>query len=229
MFASSRPVPFEPYGRRRRRGVPRWLLLLLLGTAIGAGAVVFVQERYLPPRLSADESTQLRESYQQAETERRRLEHDLAETSKRLNATLGENKSLADALAESRSTAERLRQDVASVIDALPPDPRGGAVQVRAARLDAERGALTYDVLLSRERSGAKALSGVMQLVVSGSSARGADARVAGEPVALSIAGHQSLRGSMPLPEGYKPRQATINVLDRVDGKLLGKRVINVK
>src|SRR5439155_11951312 len=55
MFGQSKAVIFEPYGRRRsRRTVPRWLVLLLSGIVVGAGGVVFVQERYLPPRLSAD-------------------------------------------------------------------------------------------------------------------------------------------------------------------------------
>ena len=60
MFGQFKPIAFEPYGRRRsRRLVPRWLVLLTLGAAIGAGGVVLVQERYLPPRLSADASAEL--------------------------------------------------------------------------------------------------------------------------------------------------------------------------
>ena len=60
MLGRSRPVEFNPYGRRRsRRRFPRWLLLLLVGVAVGAGGVVLVQERYLPPRLSAEASTRL--------------------------------------------------------------------------------------------------------------------------------------------------------------------------
>ena len=46
MLGSSKPVVFDPYGgRRKRRGVPRWLVLLLLGIAAGAGGVIYVQER----------------------------------------------------------------------------------------------------------------------------------------------------------------------------------------
>jgi hypothetical protein len=36
------------------------------------------------------------------------------------------------------------------------------------------------------------------------------------------------VRGSVPLPQGFKPRQTTIHVLDKVGGKLMGLRVINI-
>ena len=229
MFGQSRPVVLESYGRRRSRRVPRWLLLLVSGIAIGAGGVVFVQERYLPPRLSADETVQLRQSFEQADSERARLRNDLAETSKRLDAALAENKNGAGELSASRQTTERLRESLDFVAETLPPDPRGGTVEVRAARFTLAGGKLAYDVLLYRERPGGKPLTGVVQFVLAGESARGSTSTVSTKPVAVSVGHHESLGGSLVLPDGFKPRQATVNVLDRVDGKLLGMRVIYVK
>jgi hypothetical protein len=49
------------------------------------------------------------------------------------------------------------------------------------------------------------------------------------EPVAIKVGEYESVRGTAPLPDGFKPRQTTIQVLDRVDGKRVGMRVINVK
>ena len=56
--------------------MPRWLVLLLTGIAIGAAGVIVVQERYLPPRLSATESTELHQSFEQADKDRTRLKAD---------------------------------------------------------------------------------------------------------------------------------------------------------
>ena len=229
MFGRRQPVLFNSYGsRRRRRLVPGWLLLMLLGLVIGAAAVIVVQERYLPPRLSADASAQLRDSFERADAERVRLQIDLAETTKRLDGALAERKTLAADLGSSNDTAKRLREDVASLMASLPPDPRSGPVSIRAARFAVDGGALAYDVVLSRDRTNGKPLGGVMQLIVSGPVGKGGEERIALEPVPISVGSYESVRGSLPLPQGFRPQQTTIQVLDRVGGKLLGMRVLYV-
>jgi hypothetical protein len=228
MFGSSKPIPFDPYGRRRSRlRVPRWLVLMLLGIGLGVGAVVYVQERYLPPRLTAHASAQLHESFQRADAERQRLQAELTATADRLRGTLEDNKRLALQAGTQGETAQRLRQDIASLVASLPPDPRKGPVAVRAARFEVQGDTLAYHVVLSRERGGANPFGGVMQLVVAGQSGRAGDT-VALDPVPVSVGLYDTVRGSVPLPRGFKPRQTTIQVLDKVGGKLMGLRVINV-
>lgn len=231
MLGRSRPIPFNPYGRRRSGfRLPRWLVLLLLGTAAGGAGVIVVQERYLPPRLSAPASVKLSAAFEQAEAERLRLKAELEATAKRLDSSLAEKKQLSDDLAASRASTTQLREDLSSVVAALPPDPRGGGgVEVRAGRFAVKAGSLAYDVVLSRDRGTGKPMAGVMQLIVLGEGARGADVSVPLKPIALSIGSHQVVRGAVPLPDGVRPRQATIQVLDRVGGRLLGMRVILVK
>ena len=227
--SSSKPIPFDPYGssRRSRRGVPRWLLLLVLGIALGAGGLVLVQERYLPPRLSADASTRLRESYERADAERKRLQTELDAASSRLRGTLDENKRLASEASARNEAVQHLRQDLGALVATLPPDPRGTPVAVRAARFEVQGNALAYNVVLSRERAGATPFGGVMQLVVAGASGR-ADDVVRLAPVPVSVGLYDTVRGTLPLPPGFKPRQTTVQVLDKVGGKLMGMRVINV-
>jgi hypothetical protein len=230
MLGSFKPVAFEPYGQRRTRALlPRGLLLLLVGAALGAGGFVLVQERYLAPRLSADASAQLQKSYEQADADRTRLKTEVDGTTQRLEGALAEHKGLTNQLAASRETIERLQADVASLIAALPSDPRGGPIEVRAARFSVDGSTLAYDVVLSRERADGKPFVGVMQLTVAGESARGGESSVTLKPVAVTIGKYENLRGQQPLPEGFKPRRTTINVLDRIDGKPLGMRVMHVK
>lgn len=204
-------------------------MLLVAGTAIGAAGVVFVQERYLPPRLSADASAELQRSFETANADRMRLQAELSATAKRLDAALADKTGLADALAAARGETERLRQDVASLVAALPPDPRGGAVEVRAARFTHDGDTLGYDVVLTQRSRGGKPLTGVLQLVVAGNSARGPEQSLTLEPLDITMRSHESLRGSVPLPAGFTPRQATISVRDRPHGQQLGRRVVNVR
>ena len=242
MSASFKPVAFDPYGRRRARvRVPRWLLLLLLGVGVGAGGVIYVQEELLPPRLSASASSELRAAFEAADSERARLRGELADTSKQLQAALAEGKNAANDAAASRTTIEQLRADIAELVEVLPPDPRGGAIEVRAAKFAARDGGLAYDVVLSRPaRAGAKPMAVTMQLVVSGEANRGNNGGVGGSgtaaanvvsaaPIAITVGTHESLRGHVQLPAGFAPRQATIRLLDKPGGRQLGMRVLPVK
>jgi hypothetical protein len=229
MLGKFKPVAFDRYGRRKRAGVPRWLVLLLLGIATGAAGVIYVQESHLPPRLSYDASTRLKAAYEKAEGERQRLARELEETGGQLEKALAENGKLTDELAGSRRTVDGLRADVATLVAALPPDPRGGTVAVRAGRFRAAEGRLAYDVLLTRDGTGARALGGQMQLVLSGQSARGGETTVTLPPVSVSIGTHQSVTGEAPLPGGFTPQQATVRVTDGPGGALLGMRVLYVR
>jgi hypothetical protein len=233
MFGNSKPVVFKPYSRRRAsRRPPRWLVLLLAGVTVGAGGVLVAQERYLPPRLSAEASAQLNRAYEQSERDRLGLAGELSTATEQLGTALAETKRLADELAASRASAAQWRDDLTTAVAALPPDPRGSAVEVRAARFTARGGVLDYEVVLTRraatDRSPAKPWVGVMQLVLEGESERGSPNRITLKPTALSIDGLQVLRGTQPLPDDFKPRQATIQVLDRSAGQLLGMRVLRV-
>ncbi len=230
MFGSSKPVVFERYGRRRSRWrLPRWLLLLVLGLAAGAAAVLFVQQRYLPPRLSAQESTALRTAYAQADTERKDLREQLARTRQELEASQAAKRKQDEELAAPRAVAARLRDDMAALVAALPPDPRGGAVEVRAARFEAKGGALAYDLVFTRAREASNPLAALVKMNVAGQSAKGTETAVALAPVEASIGAQALVRGSLPLPEGFKPRQVTVQVVERAGGKPLGMRVLAVK
>jgi hypothetical protein len=222
-----KPVAFDPYGRKRStRRLPRWLVWLVLGAAAGAGGVIAVQERALPPRLSAAESTALRSQLAQAEQDRDRARRDLAATTQKLDATVAERKAIADELAADRERTKNARADQDFLIAALPPDPRGGVVEVRAARFSRERNELNYEILLTRAK-GSTPLAGVMQFVVTGL-AGGVERHITLEPIKVSLGAHQSLRGSVQLPDAFMPKRTTVSVFDRPGGKQLGMRVLYV-
>ena len=229
MFArSSPPVIVDSYSARRaRKKLPRWLLLLAAGIAAGAAGVLLAQERWLPPRLSAAESARLGSAFDQADRERLQLRQQLAEAQARLQQAQAQAQQLGDADQARRRELAALREDFAALVDALPPDPRGGAVQVRAARLRSEGGKLAYDIVLTRS-SGAP-WNGVLQLVLSGGAGNNANASARLEPLPLRIERHASLRGSRPLPAGFDARQVSIQVLDRPQGQLMGMRVMNLR
>jgi hypothetical protein len=230
MFGRSKPVVLN-YGRRRNDWrPPRWLVLLALGVAGGASGMWVVQKKLLPPRLSAQASADLRSAFEQADAERKSLKTQLATTTQQLEAAQATGKRQSEELAAPRAAAQKLRDDMTALIAALPPDPRGGAVEVRTARFAVQGNALAYDVVLTRDAAAAaKAMNGVMQLNVLGLNARGAETTVAIKPVDVSLEGHALVRGSAALPEGVRARQVTVQVLDAPGGKPLGMRVMTVR
>lgn len=230
MLGQFKPVVLEPAGTRRaRRGPPRWLLVLLTGIAVGAGGVLLVQSRYQAPRMSPEESTEMRAGFEQAERERKRLEAELGTATQRLQAALAEKKTLADEAAKSRLAADGLREDVAALLAALPPDTRGGPIEVRAGRFTVESGKLAYNIVLSRRKPEGAGFNGVVQLIVSGATGGTGNTTFISNPLPFSVDRHQTLRGTVPMPDGFKPKQATIKVLDRIDGKQQGTRVMFVE
>ncbi len=230
LFRRDGPVVFErhAYGRRRSRSVPPWLLWLLAGIVVGAGGLFYAQEEYLPPRLTAAESQQLQARVGQLDAQRQRLQGALEKATAEAKAAQDGSERLAAELADARQSVERLRADLALFDEVLPPDPRGGAVAVRAAKFANDGGRLAYHVLLTRERKGGKPFAGVMELAVAGDRA-GRNETIDLGPVEVSLAGYQHLRGSLPLPAGFAARQVTIRVLDRTGGAMQGMRVINVR
>ena len=229
MFGRSREVVFSYNRKRTRWRLPRWLLLLMAGVLLGAAAVVLVHERYLPPRLSAAESAALRSQFEQADVERHRLRLDLAGAQKRLEDTLLQQQAGAEALAASLASAARSRDELTAVVTALPPDPRGGAVAVRAGRFTVKGAELEYNLVLTRERALGKPVPGTLQLLVAGESERGVQGVVTPKPIPVLLGSHAVLRGSLALPAGFKPRQTTIQVFDQPAGRPLGMRVLAIQ
>lgn len=228
MLGRPKPVVFDPYGRRRTRRFPPWLAWLLTGAALGVAGVLYVQSEHLPARLSAGESQALRNEFEAAESQRQRLSAELAETTQRLQAAEAERQRLALDLSAAQDTVSRQRDGLLALVEALPPDPRGGAVAVRAARFSAAPGRLSYELVLTRDGA-TRPLDAAVQFVLAGVDDKGVQARRSLDALPVTLGRVESLRGQVPLPDGFTARQATVRITDRSGAQLLGLRVMNVR
>jgi hypothetical protein len=231
MLRRSKPTVFKPVPYQRERSprrVPRWLIILLLGIAIGAGGLWYAQEQYMPPRLSAAESSQLKADLEQAGRDRDRLSGELKDTSEKLAATEAEGRKAQADLASARQSVERLQKDLTQFVQALPPDPRGGPIGIRAASFAPTGGQLSYHVIFTRQRKGDDSFKGVMQLVVTGTRAAGREESVSLPTVPLAMESFQHLSGNVAMPEGMVPREIMIRVLRGAGGEMVAMRVFKV-
>lgn len=230
MFGRSRSIVFDPYRRQRRRGVlPRWAWLLIAGLVLGASGVIVAQERWLPPRLSASESTRLRHAFEQADDDRNRLQQTLDRTTRERDEASQARDALARQLERLAVRVKAFDGDLAFAVDALPPDPREAPVQVRALQVSARDGTLRYAAALSHGTGGGRALDGVLQWVVNGPGADGRERSVDLQPVALRVEPQDVVRGELPLPSGFTPRQATLRIVEAGSGRRLGMRIVPIR
>lgn len=230
MFGQSKPVVIDRYASRRSRNpIPNWLWLLIFGALLGAGTVIYVQEKHLPPRLTTAESTKLQSAFDSTEQERERLAADLARTKADLQKALDEKNAATAALATSQTDSRLMRASVDALVALLPPDPRGTPIQVRAARFSVAGEQLGYNVVLSRAQAGTTAFNGEMQLLMSGKTSGGAEAVIPLGPVKVAIGSYEIASGTLTMPAGFVPREATIRVLDGPAGRLAGMRVMYVR
>lgn len=227
MFGRSRPVVFDPYRHHRRRArLPAWLWTLIFGLVAGAVGTVVAQQRWLPERLSAADSARLRTSLRDLQADRDRLQGELQEAAAQRDAARAGQQTLQGAHDVIAARASGWDQDLAFLVDALPPDPRDGAVAVRAVRAVARGSVLHYALALSHE---GRPIDGVLTLAAEGQAADGRAQRVDLPPVELRIAARHVERGEAALPPGFEPAQLTMRVAERAGGRRLGMRVARVQ
>lgn len=227
MFGRSKSAAFKPYalrsGRQSRR-IPAWLVWLLLGIFVGIGAVLFVQQNYLPPRLTAAESARLTQQLAQLQVALGSSQSQLEAANTDIARREAERAELVANLEQARTALQPLQNDVMLLLEALPADPRGGDVQIRAARFFNDNEALDYHVVLTREGQGQ--LRGAVQFVVEGRYPNGHTATVELEPLPITLGSFDNVHGQQPLPDGMRARQVTIRVLDQGQ-RQQAMRVIN--
>ena len=181
-----------------------------------------MQQRVLPPRLSVEDPNGCRTSTS-TPTSTASARSELASLKARFETATAEGRKREEELAAARQALEP-RADTAVLVAALPPDPRGGDVEVRAARFQASGSTLEYDLVLTRRGGpGAAARRAAARFTVAGSPPAGARPRWR-SPVALSV-GAQRCCAARSLPEDFRPRQTTV-VGDRPRQRALGMRVL---
>ncbi|WP_019938392.1 DUF6776 family protein [Bordetella sp. FB-8] len=217
IFGSSRENVFKssPYASRRRaRRMPRWLMLLLVGVALGVSGVLFLQHNYGPRQLTVEESNKLLSDLQAITLERQSLQTQLSHVrSERDRIQSSQKKASAD-LAQANGRIATLTQTLQILQDAVPADPRGGNIGVRWGEITAGNGVVNYRVLVMREQAGnAPAFQGQLAVELSGTRNGRADT-FASPPLAFTLDRLAPLQGSISLPDGFVPQKATLRVSD---------------
>lgn len=207
-----KPSVYNP-GKRTRR-MPRWLVLLCFGVVLGAGGVLFLQANYGPQRLTVEESETLHSDLNRANVDRQQLQGALSEAERQRDAAQTSREQAQTALVQARNSIDTLNRDMSLFQEAIPPDPRGGPIGVRAADWTREPGKLGYKILVMNDQPQGRSFKGSVQLVIQGRYNNGRTNTLTSDPVPLTLERYAQVSGDYETPAGFTPRQVTIRVLD---------------
>ena len=232
LFSSKKRAVFQPtaYGNtRRKRGVPRWLMLILTGIVLGAGGVLFVQKSYGPTLLTVEESERLHQDLNSANIDKQRLQSLLDQQTRDLGQTQTtlDNQNLQ--VEQLQAQLASVEQDVQMLVADIPPDPRGTSPGIRSAVLTSEPGTLNYQILVMQDDPSAKAFEGKMTLVVEGRYPNGRTNTVTLDPIDFSVGHYKYVKGSIALPDNLTGRQVTIRITEGDNTRLSATRIIRVR
>lgn len=232
LFSSNKRVVFQPtaYGStRRRRGIPRWLVLILTGIVLGAGGVLFLQKSYGPPRLTAEESERLHQDLNSANIDKQRLQSQLAQQTRDLEEARGTLAGQNDRLEQLQARVTSLQEDIQMLVKDIPPDPRGTSPGIRAAEFSSESGTLNYQVLVMQDNPSASTYEGRLTFVVEGRYPNGRGNTITLDPIEFNVDHYKYLKGAVPLPDGLTGRLVTIRITQGDSTRLSATRTIRVR
>lgn len=230
MFGSSKRKAFRPtaYGNSRRRGIPRWLVLILTGIVLGAGGLLFLQKSYGPTRLTVEQSEQLHYDLNSANLDRQRLQSQLNQHVQELKESHSRIQSQDSDLRELQAEIDKLGTDVALFVATAPEDPRGTSPGIRAVNLNYAGGQLDYHILVMQNAGQTAPFNGEVTLTASGRYANGRSGNEQLTPFPISLERYTHLQGTVEVPEGFTPREVTIQIRPAGSERVVAMRVIRI-
>lgn len=230
MFGSSKRQAFRPtaYGSSRRRGIPRWLVLLVTGIVIGAGGLLFLQKSYGPTRLTVEQSEQLHYDLNSANMDKQRLQTQLNQHAQELKDARARIETQDAELERRQAEIDRLNSDVALFTETAPEDPRGTSPGIRAVSFRYAEGQLDYHILVMQDADKAQPFTGEVTLTAAGRYSNGRGGNVELTPFPVSLERYTHLQGTLEVPEGFTPREVTIQIRAEGSDRVSAMRVIRV-
>lgn len=231
MLGSKRPV-FKPtaygHGRRKRR-IPRWLVLMITGMVLGAGGLLFIQKSYGPPKLTVEQSQNLHDEINSVKAESQRLQSQITLAERERTESLAKVESIQGSLENHDSIVNALKNDITLFADAMPADPRNTSPGIRAATLKNDEGKLGYTVLLMQDGEDTPMFKGTMNFNVMGRYPNGRNGYIDLDPIEVEFGRYEHAQGSVELPSSMVARQVTIQIFPEGSQREAARRIINVQ
>ncbi|HLU00516.1 MAG TPA: hypothetical protein VKZ70_12330, partial [Burkholderiaceae bacterium] len=117
---------------------------------------------------------------------------------------------------------------VALFVETAPSDPRGTSPGIRAVSFNFDNGQLDYHILVMQDADKVKPFTGEVTLVAAGRYSNGRNGTVELAPFPISLERYTHLQGTVEVPEGFTPREITIQIRAEGSDRVVAMRVIRV-
>lgn len=230
LFGSSkRTFKPTPYGAtRKKRRIPRWLILMLTGVVLGSGGLLFVQKSYGPTLLTTEQAEALRQELNSTHLEKQRLQSQVD----RQTHEIDELRTSLDKQTQRASAAEKSLNEMAANIqvlaDAVPPDPRGTSPGIRAADFTTADGQLVYSLLVMQKSAQDPSFKGKMDFAVQGRYPNGNTTTIDMPVGDIEVGYYNAFNGQAELPRAFTPTQVTVRVRDQAE-RIAATRTLRVR
>jgi hypothetical protein len=212
-----KPAPYDT--RRGSRGLPGWLILLMVGILLGGGGVLFLQASYGEKRLSIAETQKMTVELKNLSIEKQTLQTRVDEAQKTLDTEVRKRDAQLSALKSDLSKAEGiiapLREQLDVFAKTLPFDPRFGPIGVSTSQIIQEKNStkLSYLVWLLQEDAQKPEFKGWLELSFEGRYANGRVETVTLPRVEVKLKHYLHITGTTELPAGFTATRANAKVI----------------
>lgn len=234
MFGSSKRAVFKPSvyessNSRRGKRMPRWMVILFTGIIIGAGGFWFLQTNYGPKRLSVEESNNLTNEISALTQEKQRLQAELEKKSLDFDALEKNNSAQGNTLKSSQARIQQLTADLELIKKAIPADPSGNPIGIRAAEFEPEMGKLGYKLLIMKRDDSDPDIKGQLEFIVEGRYRNGKTGYAEIPPSEINVGAFQQISDTLTLPPTLTPRKVTVRIRDTESQKTQANRTFNIR
>jgi hypothetical protein len=227
-----KPAPYDT--RRGSRGLPGWLILLIVGILLGGGGVLFLQASYGEKRLSIAETQKLTEELKNLSVEKQTLQTRVDEAQKVLDTEVRTRdtqiKELSGKLTKAEGIIVPLREQLDVFAKTLVFDPRFGPIGISTSQISQEKNStkLSYLVWLLQENAQRPEFNGWLELSFEGRYANGRVETVTLPRIEVKLKHYLHVTGTTDLPAGFTVTRANAKVIAEDGNKQVTWRILPV-
>jgi hypothetical protein len=228
-----KPSPYHTH--RNSRGLPRWLILLVLGMLLGSGGVILLQASYGPKRLTALESEKLTSDFTTLVVKDQTQQNTISTLTTQLKSSQDASEQLIQAAQNEiltlKQKIEPIEQTLKVFKNALAAGMRFEPVGIAGDQFtqSKQQASIGYELLLLQSPEADSEFKGSADITFEGRYPNGRAGAIKTPMLPLQIASHQLVAGNFEFPPGFIASKGTIRVYKPDSNRALSWRTFNVK